>query len=211
LFGLTLWTAFFLPLLAPSSLLLLLAPSYVMGLSGEAQRQLYYYYSYPFLPFMWLGASWAIARLVRHVRLLRPALSRWLWVGIVATLFVAGAWMMTLSTRTDGKRRVPPRITERHHWIREQLREQIPPDASVAAQFDLLCQVPYRLEIYPLSEESITYAEYWVLDLHPRAHFGDVSGRTMQSIVELGKKMVREGRAEIVARRDGFMILRWTD
>ena len=161
MFALTLWNALYLPLLAPSSLLLLLAPSYAMGLAAQAQRELFYYYSYPFLPFVWMGAAWGWARALHwlHRRRWTPG-----WVLAAALLLIAGAAAITLPTRTDGLRRVPPRVLARHGWIRQQIRETIPRDASVAAQFDLLCQVPHRTSIYPLSEDSIRKARYWVID-----------------------------------------------
>jgi uncharacterized membrane protein len=194
-----------LPLLAPSTLLLLLPAACVMGLSSfEPQNRLLYYYSYPFIPFLCLGASLGLRRLLvlrlarRHRKPLRRA------VGII--LLLAGLFMLGLPTPTEGRRRVPAASTQRHRFIRESIRKHVPRDASVAAQFDLFCQVPLTPGLLPLSERNLERSEYWILD--SRGFLGDINSTRFRAMLERGFQLREQGRARILVNMDGFLILR---
>jgi len=117
---------------------------------------------------------------------------------------LAGAALLTLPTRTDGKRRLPERPTERHTWIRMMLREALPPRASVAAQFDLFCQVPYRSRLYPLSLRTVARAEYWVVDAN--GFLGDLSSRDLEAILARASRLLAEGQGRIVVQERGLLV-----
>ena len=90
--------------------------------------------------------------------------------------------------------------------IREALRTEIPRDASVCAQFDLFCQLPYRLEIYPLAKENLPKAEYWVFDI--KGFYGDQKGSDVFDMLREMKPRIDRGELQIVRRSDGFIIIR---
>ena len=194
-----------LPLLAPASLLLLLPAAYVMGFSrSSSQHYLYYYYSYPFLPFLFMGVSVGLVRLVRWTRRLRfrSALRN----ALVAVLLLAGGFLLSRPTPMEGQRRWMARPTLRHTWIRMTLRQVLPAKASVAAQFDLLCQIPYRRDIYLLAEGNLDRAEYWVFDL--RGYPGDLSTARLGAMVERAERLVAERGADVVVDRWGLYVVR---
>ncbi|MFW6286448.1 MAG: DUF2079 domain-containing protein, partial [Candidatus Sumerlaeota bacterium] len=84
----------FLPLAAPSTLLLLVAPAYQMGLAEEAQQNLLYYYSYAFMPFLGLGTALGLRRIAGLLQRLDHArLRRSIKCGGAVLLFLLGAWM----------------------------------------------------------------------------------------------------------------------
>jgi hypothetical protein len=209
--ALFLWTVLFLPLLAPSTLLALIPAVYLMGLSGrDTMSEFMYYYSYPVLPFLCLGAVLGLSRVARWsgrvARKRKGARGRGPYAGATIVIFLSGVLLLLQPTHTDGKRRLLERPRPRHSWIRLALREAIPPDASVCAQFDLLCQMPHRREIYPLSEKNLDRADYWVLDR--KGFLGDVDSLAYQRILNRAAELVRAGRARIVVDRSDLLIVR---
>ncbi len=200
----TLWTALFLPLLAPETLLLLVPGAYVMGLAGdfEPMFQLMYYYSYPLLPFLFVGVCVALARLVRRTR-------RWRWRAplrgvLLLTLTLAGCAQVVQPTHMESQRRLPAEVTERHGWIRMVLAEAIPRDASVAIQYDLICQLPFRPLVFPVEEKWLDQAEYWVLDL--KGFRGELKADECRRIIERGLDLARQKKARLLVDQDGLLI-----
>lgn len=208
-------SALLLPVLAPAALLLLVPPTYLMGLSNvDSQYALYYYYSYPFVPFLFLGVAAGLARLTRwsrrRLRRFRVAkqyrADRAAAVALVAALAVAACVLLPQPTRTDHKRRWIAYPEPRQTWIRMILRERIPANASVAAPFDLFCQVPYRVNIYPLSETNLDRAEYWIFDT--KGFLGDIRAARFRAMLDRAAKLVESGKAEIVVNSEGLIIVR---
>jgi hypothetical protein len=196
--------ALYLPFLAPSTLLLLVFPGYVMGLSEfRSMRLLQFYYSYPLLPFLFLGVALGIVRLARFGGRFRL---RRLWrTGSGVLLVAAGCWMLPMPTVADMQTRALVPVMERHTWIRKTLRETVPPDASVAAQYDLLCQLPFRREMYPLFDHNLERAEYWVLDRG--GLMGDMKEEEYQRIQDKAKELTKRGEAEILVDNHGLLIV----
>lgn len=200
----TMW----LTALAPSSILLLLPGAAIMGLTGfEPMHELYYYYSYPLLPFLFFGAALTVSRAAR-ISSRFPRRRYWRVAGS-CLLFAFVFWQLCQPTRTDGKYRLPEPCKGRQNDIRFALRTAIPPNASVTAQFDLLCQVPRRSNIYPLSETNIHRAEYWAMDT--KGFLGDINSKTFGIILQEGQQLVQQGKARVVVNQDGFIILRRFD
>lgn len=203
--GILLWPALLLPLLAPGTLLLLIPGAYLMGLSqGEPQHRLLYYYSYPFLPFLFLGAGLGLARLMRWTEKRHWAKRQ----AMPLLMLLAGAAMLFAPLRGHETRRVPARPTARHAAIRAALAEAIPRDASVVAQYDLLCQVPPVPEMYPLSEANLGKAQYIVLD--PRGEYGDVGPEEYRNILRIINQLAAQGRIQIITNNNppGLIIAR---
>jgi uncharacterized membrane protein len=200
----TLGTVLFLPLLAPETLLLLVPGAYVMGLAGdfEPMFELMYYYSYPLLPFLFVGVCVALARLVRRSRRggWRVPLRRVLFF----TLVLAGCVQVSLPTHMEGLCRLPVEVTDRHRWIRMVLAEAIPRDAAVAIQYDLICQLPFRPVVFPIEEKWLDRAEYWVLDL--KGFRGDLKADECRRIIERGVELTRQKKARLLVDQDGLLI-----
>jgi uncharacterized membrane protein len=200
----TLWTTLFLPLLAPETLLLIVPGAYVMGLAVdfEPMFELMYYYSYPILPFLFLGVCAGLARLLRHTR-------RWRWRAAVRgilllALTLAGCVQLTLPHHMEHQRRLPAEFTERHSWLRMVLAEAIPRDASVAIQYDLICQLPFRPAVFPLEEKWLDRAEFWVLDL--KGFRGDLKAEECRRIIERGFDLSRQKKGQVRVDQDGLLI-----
>jgi uncharacterized membrane protein len=183
-----------LAVLEPAVLLLLIPPALIMGLShSDSQYSLYYYYSYPFVPFLYLGLCLGLGRILRWSR--RSRGKKIIHLLLVVVISAAGLWSLTLPTRTEGKRRTIQSVSQDRRRIVRHLRETIPPDASVAAQFYLLCYLPHRTTMRPLSLNNIERAEYWVIDR--AGSYGDVSGAQLQAIIEAAQELEKQGQAEI--------------
>ncbi|MBN1868896.1 DUF2079 domain-containing protein [Candidatus Sumerlaeota bacterium] len=200
-----------LPLVAPATLLLLVPGAYVMGLADSPpQQDLMFYYSYPFLPFLCLGATLGLARLA-DCGTRRPWRRR-LRAGLTILVLLASAVLMCLTTRTEDRRRVLERQTQRHTRIRMALREYIPPSASVTAQYDLLCQIPFRPGVHPLSLKNLDRSEYLVFDF--RGLQGDIllpgmTGRPEgDKILKRVHDWIEAGKARVVFEEDDLFIVR---
>ena len=197
-----------LPLFAPSTLLLLIPGAYLFGLSDEdSQRLIFYYYSYPFAPFMCLGAALGAHRLIQWIgRWYAPArICRILtWV-----CFIAGWALLFQPTRTEGQRRVVQHPLKRHSIIRETIREKVPPEASVCAQYDLVCQVPVRGNLLPFSADNWRRCEYLLLDFFPGAHRGAVPAEVYRQTLRELDEMFKNGEAQQLYFQDGFLIVRF--
>ncbi len=148
----------FLPLLAPRTLPLLL-PGALVFLASDSlpQQYLYHYYSYAMLPFAFFGA-------VKGAALLRRRFPRWSAPALITGLLFTAALGMLAPTRSNSLLHRPFRVLPRHRMIRELLREHLPPDARVAAQYDLFCQIPRRPLVLPLWPENMGRVNYAAVD-----------------------------------------------
>lgn len=152
----------FLPLGAGRRLGLLLVPFPMLLASFPFMRNLLYYYSYPFLPFLVLTSAHGLARL--EARLARAAIARPqpLLAGVI--VIVAGLqWF--LPTRTDGYLRVPFPVSERDRYRFDIARTVLPRQAPVAIQFGLWGIVPARLGAHLLSPSELRPTDWVFMDL----------------------------------------------
>lgn len=193
-----------LALLSPSTLLLLILPAWAMGLSSNfAQKDLLYYYSYPFMPFLFLGGCRGAARLLHWIR--RMDQRKWI-PAFSLILIVAIIWQAVQPTRMEGQRRLPAKVTMRHDWLRKQLHDLVPVDATVAAQFDLLCQLPFGVGVRPLTLENLTQSQYWVLDM--RGFRGDLSREDYLEVLRRLNQALQAGEGKALINRQGLVIFR---
>ena len=153
-------------LLDPRSAWLILPPLLVLTTSSKPDlRALLFYRTAMVLPFLFFSCANGLRRLVG-----------WCGPGSIlpvmaaALVAVAGATIwVSWPTLTKGMLMRPFPITEEHELARKLCRE-IPPEASVAAHWELYCQVPHRMNMYTLKDEA--RADYVVLDILPSSNWG---------------------------------------
>ena len=126
-------------------------------------RELQYYYSYGAFPLLMISA-------VRgSVVFLDINERRALMARLLAGFLVAnGVWMLMKPTRTDGLMHRPFPVSDRDR-LTEEVMALIPPDAPVAAQFDLFPRVPNRRDLFPLREAFLDRVAYVAINLEGRA------------------------------------------
>jgi uncharacterized membrane protein len=194
----------FLPLLGIEMLLPALPDIALNTLSAFApSRTLDYHYAVIAVPFLVLATAWGIDRLSR-------GLGRWinqravLIAVSVFTLIAMGAYQIDryhgfvpLSDRYAGTYTIAPRDP-----IGWQLAAQIPPDAVVSAQFNLLPHVSQRqrAHIFPRLED----ATYVFLDTQ-----GVIEPFQTQAEFRAAVDALRaDPTFEVIAAQDGFLLLR---
>ncbi|MCX7964140.1 MAG: DUF2079 domain-containing protein [Candidatus Sumerlaea chitinivorans] len=196
----TLYASFLcLPLVAGRLFWLTLIPTPLLLASFPFLRQLLYYYSYPFLPYlalatvegMWRVQAWA----GRHSKS---------WSRLVAILVCLGAliqWL--LPTRTDGYRRWPFEVTARDWYRLEVARELLPRDAPVAIQFGLWGVTPARLGAKPLDPRRLEASDYVFMD------FQSPHGLERETFIQLARQLLREGETGVrpVIHRTGDLYI----
>ncbi|MBI1290354.1 DUF2079 domain-containing protein [bacterium] len=126
-------------------------------------RNLDYYYSYAAIPLLMMSAARGAALVMDRVPS-RQLASR---IGLTALVMI-GVYMYRQPTRTDGYPHAPFPITD-HHRLVPDVMKLLPPDASVAAQYDLFPRVPNRRDLFPMREQFLDRVEYVVLDAQGRA------------------------------------------
>jgi len=131
----------------------------VLICDDELLRTLPYYYSYPAVPFLF----YSTARGMRTLLEARPKARERLGWALAAALVVAALVQAPLPTRTDGWRRVPFRVEERHRLVPDIVR-MIPADATVAVQYELFPQVPQRPTLVPFRLQHLAEVDWLFLD-----------------------------------------------
>jgi uncharacterized membrane protein len=189
-----------LPLAGGREALLLLAPVPVVLVGFPFMRNLLYYYSYPFLPFLALATVSGAAAAARWLE--RHGWPRGRTMGALAVYMgVVGTLQLALPTRTDGYRRVPFEVTSRDRYRLEVARERLPREGPAVLQFGLWGVTPTRADARPLTAEPPA-PEAWVfLDLRaphglPRDAFIAVARRLMDDAGAGRRRLVHE-RSEI--------------
>jgi len=181
--------------------LLLLIPLPVLLGNFEFTRQLLYYYSYPFLPFLAYATVAGAAQLQvwfrgRPSRLITPALAVW--------LVVAGSIQYALPTRVEGLRRVPMQMSPRDAMRRHVMAEVLPRDVPVAMQFGLWGVVPWRADSVLLKPGQIEDQHYLAID-----QFG-VHGLAPEKYAELQELIdaeISSGRRTVMHNAYDFLIV----
>lgn len=184
-----------LPLLHPRSLWLLIIPAIILFTSDfEPMFKLLYYYSYGFLPFLFLSAIEGTA----------DVLEKWRYSKyfVVAILLLTAICSFLIPTRTDNFKHRPFKITEHHRLLKPLIERCIPPDAPVAAQYELFCQIPHRKVLLPLWEENLDKVEYVIIDTL-RSPPDLTTGEKIRMIQILSNAPFQK-----IAEADGYFIFR---
>lgn len=156
-------TLVFLTLLASSgglcllnwrAALLLLIPIPVILGNFYFTRNLMYYYSYPFLPFLAFATVAGVARLYTFLRQKWPA--GHITAGVIALLLAGiGIIQYPMPTRTDELRRFPQPVLPRDDMRRQIARTELPPDVPMALQSNLWGVTPWRFHNVLLMDSQL--------------------------------------------------------
>jgi uncharacterized membrane protein len=153
----------FLPLLHPRSLWLLIPGALIMLTADfDPMNKLHYYYSYPFLPFLFLSAIEGADAVLNNKRYEKKRLVIAYVMGML--LVTSGIIGFLSPTKTEGLKVRPFKVTDHHRMLGKLIKRVIPPDASVAAQYEIFCQVPHRKVQLPLWPENLDKVEYIIID-----------------------------------------------
>lgn len=203
-----------LPLLAPLTLLLG-APQMVLNLITSVPWTKTITYHYAALPLvaLTLGLVEAVGWLSHRLR--RPA-ALWAVLGIVLAASVVSSVQWGLSPIGDEYRRGwwPLSAKPRLDTVRAQL-DRVPPDAAVAATYNLVPHLSRRAEIY-------TFANPWVsrnfgIDGRPVRDPGDVEWLLVDRQVldpfddALLARILARGTFRVVSDADGYLLARRVD
>lgn len=146
----------FLSLFGGWKLLLALAPfPILLGNTGFMQNLLYYY-SYPFLPFLFWSAIAGTA--VIQNRIPRRLL-------LTCYVLAVALAQFAMPTRTDGYRRLPFAVTARDRYRLELARNALPREAPTVIQHGLFGITPTRQGARRFEKASITPDAVVFLDL----------------------------------------------
>lgn len=166
----------FLPLLHLRSLWLIFVPALLfLTMDFEPMYKLLYYYAYPFIPFLFLSAIEGAALVINKWEKTRYF--------VMTVLFLLAVISFLLPTRTDRLKVRPFEVTGHHRLLKELIKEHIPPSASVAAQYELFCQIPHRFLLLPLWVENLNKVEYAIIDVQRLAP--DLSGKEKDAIINI--------------------------
>jgi uncharacterized membrane protein len=125
--------------------------------------QLWYYYSYGAIPFLFYCSVRGMALLLGKAPLDRRILVRVLMGAGIAVALVNAV----LPTRTDGLRRVPLPVSA-HHALANEIADRIPEDVAIAVQYDLYNKVENRAVKLPMRLWALDHVEYVFLDVKGR-------------------------------------------
>lgn len=192
----------FLALFGGRSTLLVLVPAPLLLAEFPFTRNLLYYYSYPFLPYLFLAAVEGMAR-IRRWLVARGWPSRKAG-GLVAAIATAAALIQfPLPTRSDAYRRFPLPVTARDEYRLSVAGAKLPRTAPVAVQFGLWGITPSRPDMRRLTVENAS-PEAWVfMDL--KAPYGD-----REEFLEAARfvmDQVQSGRRPLVHDRDQIYLV----
>lgn len=189
-------------LLGKRSMILAAVPAVMLLSSYSFTRELKYYYSYPFLPFLFLatvqGARRALEFLSSRVGLRRAQSILGIW-------FVGcGCVQFFLPTRTDDYKRLPAEVTA-HDELRLQVaRDVLPAAAPATIQFGLWGITPKRVDAVQLSRENISPERYIFADLKspygvPRSDYIEMMRDVMDEVTS--------GQRRLLFSRDDIFIV----
>ena len=186
----------FLALLGGASTLLVLVPAPLLLPEFPFTRNLLYYYSYPFIPYLMLATVEGMARLWRWLFRCGWPQHRAAWA---VALFAAavGLVQVPLPTRTDSYRRFLFPVTARDWYRLSVAQELLPPDAPAVIQFGLWGITPTRSDARKLSARNIT-PEAWIF-LDPTTPHGlqpgeyeELTGRLEDEVLSGTRPLIHE-------------------
>ncbi len=172
------------------SLILLLFPLPLLLVGFPFMRQLRYYYSYPFLPFLayaMICGCQKVYEMIKERKYYRVALvALSIWIVIVAAI------QCCLPSFTDGYRSWPLPLDPGDTEVRAAIVRHLPPDAKVAVSFGAFGVVPFRPGMNMFEKKYITDDSWVVLWLArhcgmEKSKFIDLA-RSVTDDVRVGKR-----------------------
>lgn len=195
-------------LLSPAASLTTIVSMFLHVLGKGARPSLAWYQTAAAIPWMVWGVSCGLRRILNWWRAARPGVTRSSYRRGVTALVVVAAVLPVATTsgmlwrreaRPHYRRFVPrPVIPERNRRILRYLREELPPNASVAAQRDLYTFVPYRRGLVPLRDadgaEFVLFDRYGLFKL------------PSQEVEKLHEDLRKPSEWRVVHEDDGFFV-----
>lgn len=196
-------------LLSPVASLITAISVFLSLLADEPNRRaLSAYHSAAAIPWMAWGVALGLRRVLDWWRAARPGVTRSSYRRGVTALVVLAAVLPIATTsgmlwRQEAmplhRRFVPrPFIPERNRRILRYLREELPGNASVAAQRDLYTFVPYRRGLVPLRDAD--GAEFVLFDRHGQFLLPS------QEVEKLHEDLRNPSEWRVVHEDDGFFV-----
>jgi hypothetical protein len=184
------------------SLALLAVPSVLLLSSFPFTRELLYYYSYPFLPFLFLATIDGAARLYRLLQSVLPVRSaQLLLAGYLAAI---GIIQFPLPTRTDGYTRMPVEVRA-HDEVRLDVANTVLPHAApLALQFGLWGLTPTRLGAHQLQRGAVHPDDYVFADL--KSPYGIPTAEYIETMRDVMDEVTSGSRKLLFSRDDIFIV-----
>lgn len=180
-------------LLGTRSMILAAVPAALLLSSYSFTRELRYYYSYPFLPFLFLATVQGVRRAYGCLSE-RAGLSAAQAV-IAGFIFFVATVQFFLPTRTDGYMRVPADVTAHDELRMHVAKDVLPPGAPAAIQFGLWGITPKRADAVQFSRRNITPERYVFADLKspygvPRDDYVELMRDVMDEVTSGDRKLL---------------------
>lgn len=160
-------------------------------------NDLAFYYSYAAIPFLFLGVVRGGATLLQW----RPETFPQRAWAIAGIYLLAGLIGFLLPKWPDNWHRFPFPVSDRQKLAGEIARTVIPPDAPVAAQYDLYSKVPNRPVKLPLWPEYVDRVDWLFID-----QLGRAPDLVAEERRELNEK-INTGAWKIAFEGDGYVVL----
>jgi uncharacterized membrane protein len=180
-------------LMGKRSMILAAVPAVMLLSSYSFTRELKYYYSYPFLPFLFLASVQGARRAYDWLSVQASANAA--QAILAAWIVVVAAGQFLLPTRTDGYRRLPADVTA-HDELRLQVaREKLSANAPTVIQFGLWGITPKRDDAVQLSKANLTPGRYVFADLKspygiPRDEYVEIMRDVMDEVTAGDRKLL---------------------
>jgi uncharacterized membrane protein len=189
-------------LLGGNSMVLALLPGILLLSSYPFTRELLYYYSYPFLPFLFLATALGAARLERQlVRKTSPVAAMAIVCG---WMILCGLIQLFLPTRVDGYIRTTVPVRARDELRLRAAREVLPADAPTAIQFGLWGLTPNRQQAWQLKAANIQPDRWIFADL--KSPYGMATAEYVEIMRSVMDEVTSGSRKLLFSRDDIFVV-----
>jgi uncharacterized membrane protein len=171
------------------------AASIFLLVEDQPVSTLSYYYSYAAISFVFVSGIYGLSRLIHCLTMFRNP-STVPWVLISAVLII----QIPMPTRTDGlyHRPFPPNPRSR---ALDHLLKNLPPEAPVAAGFDLYARVPNRPIKLPITADHLRIIDYVVID-----RYGIID--TPRTEIPRIQAIINSDEFVLLGEASGFQILK---
>lgn len=193
----------FLPVFAPAAAWMPALPALAILLltSAHTQYDITYHYAAHLIPTVFYLTALGMARVAGR---LGERSSR---IALAATLLVVALALNYLYGPLINKNGLQLRMPDRHDAVVAGFVAQIPREASVSAQSDIVTHLTARRTAYLFPD--VADAEYLLLDTDPRANFWPHEGlKARERAVRDMIPHVRSGEFGLVRAEDGVLLLR---
>ena len=139
--------------------------------SNPLVGNLWYYYSYPIIPFLFYSTVMGTACANSFLMKKGWSSNKVLVLFLVICILVG----FPFKTRTDGYEHNPFAV-ESYHQACDEIISYIPDDVPVAVQYEVYTKVPNRKIKLPLRAWNLDHAEYILFNFTPTGNPADLKG-----------------------------------